>query len=62
MATTVSYTASMRTRRTNSSSNASSSHASQEYYTNDYNNVGIVCFSGMSLANKVPQQHRPRNT
>lgn len=53
MATTVSYTASMRTRRTNSSSNASSSHASQEYYTNDYNNVGIVCFSGMSLANKV---------
>ena len=53
MATTVSYSASMRTRKTTSSSNFKSSSASQEYYENDYNLVGIVHFSGMSLANKV---------
>ena len=53
MATTVSYNASMRTRKTNSSSNAKGSAACQEYYTSDYNYVGIVHFSGMALAGKV---------
>lgn len=53
MATTVSYSASMRTRKTSSSSNAKSSAASQEYYENTYNYVGIVHFAGMALANKV---------
>ena len=53
MATTVSYSASMRTRKTNSASNYKSSAASQEFYTNDYNFVGIVHFSGLSLLNKV---------
>mgnify|MGYP004536423635 CR=1 FL=1 len=47
MATTVSYSASMRTRKTNSASNAKSSAASQEYYENTYNYVGIVHFAGM---------------
>ena len=53
MATTVSYSASMRTRKTNSSSNAKSSAASQEYYENTYNYVGIVHFAGMALSGKV---------
>ena len=53
MATTITYSASMRTRKTNSSSNYKSSAASQEFYTDDYNFVGIVHFSGMALANKV---------
>lgn len=53
MATTVTYTASMRTRKNNSSSNAKSSAACQEYYTDDYNYVGIVHFAGLYLANKV---------
>ena len=53
MATTVSYSASMRTRKTSSSSNAKSAVACQEYYENTYNYVGIVHFSGMSLANKI---------
>ena len=48
MATTVSYSASMRTRKTNSASNAKSSAASQEYYENTYNYVGIVHFAGMA--------------
>lgn len=48
MAATVSYTASMRTRKTSSSSNAKSSCACQEYYTDDYNYVGIVHFAGLS--------------
>ena len=47
MATTVTYSASMRTRKTNSASNAKSSAASQEYYENTYNYVGIVHFAGM---------------
>ena len=47
MATTVSYSASMRTRKTNSASNAKSSAASQEYYENTYNYVGVVHFAGM---------------
>ena len=53
MATTVSYSASMRTRKTNSSSNAKSSAACQEYYENTYNYVGIVHFAGMALSGKV---------
>lgn len=53
MATTVSYSASLRTRKTNSSSDAKNSAASQEFYTSDYNYVGIVHFSGMNLLNKV---------
>lgn len=53
MATTVSYTASMRTRKANSSSNYKSSAASQEYYEPGYNFVGIVNFPGMALFNKV---------
>ena len=53
MATTVSYSASMRTRKTSSSSNAKSSAASQEYYENTYNYVGIVHFAGMALSGKV---------
>ena len=53
MATTVSYSASMRTRKTSSSSNAKSAVACQEYYENTYNYVGIVHFSGMALANKI---------
>lgn len=53
MATTVSYTASMRTRKSTSSSNFKSSAASQEFYEDTYNFVGIVNFPGLSLVNKV---------
>lgn len=53
MATTVSYSASMRTRVTTSSSNAKSSVACQGFYTSGTNYVGIVNFSGMALAGKV---------
>ena len=53
MAITVSYSASMRTRKSNSSSNYKSSSASQEFYEDTYNFVGIVNFAGMSLTNKV---------
>ena len=53
MATTVTYSASMRTRKTSSASNAKSSAASQEYYENTYNYVGIVHFAGMALSGKV---------
>ena len=53
MATTVSYNASMRTRKTSSSGNAKSAVACQEYYDDSYNYVGIVHFSGMALSGKV---------
>ena len=53
MATTVTYAASMCTRKTNSSSNAKNGVACQEFYDSSYNYVGVVCFSGMNLANKV---------
>lgn len=53
MATTVSYSASLRARETSSSSNARSDAACQEFYTSGNNMVGIVHFSGMSLTNKV---------
>lgn len=48
-----SYTASLRTRKTSSSSNSYSAAAAQEFYSSDYNYVGIVHFAGLSLANKV---------
>lgn len=53
MATTVSYSASMRTRKTTSASNYKSSAASQGYYDLGTNLVGIVHFAGMDLTNKV---------
>ena len=53
MATTVAYSASMCTRKTNSTSNAKSGVACQEFYDSSYNYVGIVCFSGMNLTGKV---------
>ena len=53
MATTVSYAASLCTRHTNSASNAKNGYASQEFYDSSYNNVGIISFVGMNLANKV---------
>ena len=53
MATTVSYTASLKTRKSTSSSNAKSGIAGQEFYSSSENFVGIICFSGMNLANKV---------
>ena len=53
MATTVSYTASLKTRNRNSSSNVKSGIAGQEFYTPGDNYVGIICFPDMRLANKV---------
>ncbi len=53
MANTVYYTASMCTRKTSSSSNAKSGVACQEFYDSSYNYVGVICFSGMNLTNKV---------
>ena len=53
MATTVAYAASLVTRKTTSSSNAKTNYACQEFYENSYNYVGIICFSGMNLTNKV---------
>lgn len=50
---TATYSASLRTRKTSSSANAKSDRACQEFYTDDYNYVGIIHFSGMSLINKV---------
>ena len=50
---TASFTASMITRKNNSSSNYKSGSASQEFYTSGTNFVGVNCISGMSLANKV---------
>jgi hypothetical protein len=46
----------MRTRKTSSASNYKSSAASQEFYTDDYNYVGIVNFPGLNLTNKVITQ------
>ena len=53
MATTVSYAASLCTRKYTSSANAKSSAACQEFYDSSYNYVGIISFSGMNPANKV---------
>ena len=50
---TATFSATMRTRKTNASGNFLSSTASQEFYESGYNLVGIVCFSGMNLTNKV---------
>ena len=48
MATTVSYAASLCTRKYTSSSNAKSNMACQEFYDSSYNYVGIISFSGMN--------------
>jgi hypothetical protein len=53
MSTIVSYTASMITRKTTSASNFKNSAASQEYYEDTYNLVGVLHFAGMSLVGKV---------
>ena len=53
MGTIVTYTASLRTRRTDYTVNSKNSQACQEYYNNTYNYVGIVDFPGMNLTNKV---------
>ena len=53
MGTIVTYTASLRTRRTDYTVNSKNSQACQEYYNNTYNYVGIVHFPGMNLTNKV---------
>ena len=50
---TATFSATMRTRKTNASGNFLSNAASQEFYESGYNLVGIVCFSGMNLTNKV---------
>ena len=50
---TATYSASLITRKTSSSSNAKTGYACQEFYANTYNYVGVICFSGMSLTNKV---------
>lgn len=50
---TATYSASLRTRKYTSTSNAKASAACQEFYENTYNYVGIVSFTGMNLANKV---------
>ena len=50
---TATYTASLRTRKANSSSNVKTSAAGQEYYEPSYNYVGIICFSSMNLTGKV---------
>lgn len=47
------FSASLRTRKASNSANAKSDRACQEFYTDDYNYVGIIHFSGMSLKNKV---------
>ena len=50
---TATYSASLITRKTSSSSNAKTGYACQEFYSNTYNYVGVICFSGMALTNKV---------
>lgn len=53
MATIVTYTASMRTRKTDSASNYLNSAASQEYYRSGEEYVGIVHFADLNLSGKV---------
>ena len=50
---TATYSASLITRKKTSSSNAKSGYACQEFYDSSYNYVGVICFSGMALVNKV---------
>ena len=50
---TASYSATLRTKKYTSASNAKPSAACQEFYENTYNYVGIISFPGMNLANKV---------
>ena len=53
MSTIVTYTASLCTRRSDYSVNSKNGQACQEYYTNNYNYVGIIHFPGLNLTNKV---------
>ena len=53
MATTITVSASLLTRKANSGSNILTSAAAQEFYSNTYNYVGIVHFPGLNLTNKV---------
>ena len=50
---TAHFTATMRTKKYNSSANAKTSAAAQEFYESSYNYVGIMCFSGMHLTGKI---------
>ena len=53
MSYTAIYSATMRTRTTTSAANAKPSQASQEYYDDSMNYVGIVHFAGMAMSGKV---------
>ena len=53
MSTIVTYTVSLCTRRSDYSVNSKNGQACQEYYTNNYNYVGIIHFPGLNLTNKV---------
>ena len=53
MSPIVTYTASLCTRRSDYSVNSKNGQACQEYYTNNYNYVGIIHFPGLNLTNKV---------
>lgn len=46
------FTAKMITRKADSTLNKKETAASQEYYTDDYNFVGVVSFPGMNLGNR----------
>ena len=57
---TATYSASLITRKTSSSSNAKTGYACQEFYSNTYNYVGIICFSAMALtASSVNRSSTP---
>ena len=53
MATVVNFSASLRTKKTNSASIAKSGVACQEFYSSGTNYVVIICFDGMNLTGKV---------
>ena len=53
MSTVVNFSASLRTKKTNSASTAKSDSACQEFYSSGSNYVGIICFDGMNLTGKV---------
>lgn len=50
---TASYSATLRTKKPGSTSNTKTGIACQEFYDPSINLVGIICFSGMNLVNKV---------
>lgn len=45
---TVTYKATLCTRKANSSANAKTDRACQEFFTDDYNYVGIIHFPNMA--------------